>query len=260
MQYLMKKYLKNNKKNYPYYIQLFFSFLFAYIVLLAYNYIDYYYMEILQGNVENRTIKVQINNKQLDKVDSIYSNEYIENIYEDNSENIEYNYTIIVNKVENVRLVCDFLQELGLEIMLNGDVTNNHFYGVLMTTFKIFIILFYFLFVLFSVIIIKIVINKEKSKICILKAVGFSDKNIKKLVNSITYLVVNRIFVINVVVWLLGFFFLYQNMNFIKWQFAIKVMLLLVNYLIYILFLILSENKFILKRCFQRKNLIFKSC
>src|SRR5690625_772564 len=114
MNYLTRKYIKNNKKNHSYYILLLFYFLFVYIVLLAYNYIDYYYLEIIQGNIENRTIKTRVTNDQLYKIDILINNKYIENIYENDFVNNDYSFTIVVNKFKNVQHVSDYLKNLEL--------------------------------------------------------------------------------------------------------------------------------------------------
>ena len=257
MNYLTRKYIKNNKKNHSYYILLLFSFLFAYIVLLAYNYIDYYYLEIIQGNIENRTIKTRVTNDQLYKIDILINNKYIENIYENDFVNNDYSFTIVVNKFKNVQHVSDYLKNLELEVILNKDMSDNQFYFLLMVVFKIFIILFYSLFLIFSIIIVKIIINKEKNNIYILKSVGFSNKKINNFINHITFLILNKIFITNIIIGLVSFIFLNKSIVFIKWNITSKIVLLLLNYIVYIFFIIFFENKIILKKYCKRKNLIF---
>lgn len=247
IKYLKDKYLKRNKRNYSYYILLLFSFLCSYSVLTIYNYIDYYYTDVINENVENRTIKVKTNESNIYKLDFLYDNPYVEEIIENHLSNNEFEYKIIINKFNNMESILNILEDLNLNITLKSDINYNRNFTNLIPIFKLFIIIIYMLFILYSIIIVKNAINKEKNKIFILKTIGYSNRNINKIINSILFFIINRSFIINIIIVLLSMIFLHDIIPFVTWNLSRKAIILFTNYIIFIVSLILVKKIYIKK-------------
>lgn len=136
---------------------------------------------------------------------------------------------------------------MNLNIILKSDINYNQNFTNLIPIFKLFIIIIYMLFILYSIIIVKNAINKEKNKIFILKTIGYSNRNINKIINSILFFIINRNFIINIIIVLLSMIFLHNIIPFVTWNLSRKVIILFTNYIIYIVTLILFKKIYIKK-------------
>lgn len=96
-------------------------------------------------------------------------------------------------------------------------------------------------------VIVKNAINKEKNKIFILKTIGYSNRNINKIINSILFFIINRSFIINIIIVLLSMIFLHDIIPFVTWNLSRKAIILFTNYIIFIVSLILVKKIYIKK-------------
>lgn len=247
--YITDKYLKNNKKNVPYYIIISCLKICSLIAILSILFIGFYYNYKISNNDVSKTFIVNIGKNNKNDIVNIFSHiNYIENYreinsnYNSNNEIINTSYKIIIDDLKNTDLFVNEMSKYNLEVIIsNENVSLQSSHKVLVIFSTILLLIYFFVLILFSYVCNSFV-KKESNNIKILYFLGYKKKNILQLVINL----INKLKLVNLLIQIFGIMFIISCFEVIRIFFETKYLfiflLFVINELIYYIITLLLLN------------------
>lgn len=233
--YITDKYLKNNKKNVPYYIIIFCLKIFSLIAILSIIFLNFYYNYKISNNDVSKTFIVNIGKNDKNDMVNIFSNiNCIENYkeinsnYNSNNEIINTSYKITIDDLKNTDSFVNEMNNYNVEVIIsNENVSFQSSYKVLIIFFIILSIVYSFILVLF-IHVCHSFFKKESNSIKILYFLGYKKKDILKLIMNF----INKLKLVNILVQIICIIAIISCFEIFKIFFGAKYLLIFLSFVI----------------------------